>query len=181
LFKLKIKCASRCRTISGDENPSEECRNGKWNRKEQDQHLVDDFDTEVYTEVSGVAVGTVGSLRTAAGQSRGTEVPTQRRPQRRGMVPKRVPERSHTGMRPDADIRGMETDREMSTVVTMALGMKAEKAQNRGGLKLNVEELVVEDGLQARGSVKVVRLEVDSTSEMESEDSERSDRLKSEA
>jgi hypothetical protein len=56
-----------------------------------------------------------------------------------------------------------------------------EKAQKRGGLKLNVEELVVEDGLQARGSVKVIRLEVDSTSEMESEDSKRSDRLKSEA
>jgi hypothetical protein len=175
----------------------------------EDQHLVDDFETEVSgvavgtlgslataagrgqkprdeyerrgtadfdTEVSGVAVGALGSLRTAAGRGRGTEVPTQRR----GMVPKRVLKRNHTGTMPDAVIRGMETDREM-TVVTMALGMKAEKDSNREGLKLNVEELVVEDGLQAMGSVKVVRLEVDSTSQMESEDSKRSDRLKSEA
>jgi hypothetical protein len=87
-------------------------------------------------------------------------------------------------MMPDADIRGVETDREMTTVVTMALGMKAEKDQSRNSLNLNAEgntELVCEDGLQARGGVKVVRLEVDQTLKMESEYSRGSDCSKSEA
>jgi hypothetical protein len=71
----------------------------------------------------------------------------------------------------------------MIRVVEPDLGIEVGR-EVRESLRLKVEqneELVVEDGLQASGGVKVVRLEVNSTLKMGSENSMESDWLKSEA
>jgi hypothetical protein len=173
----------------------------------QDQKLVDDRErtraTDLDTKdvqakvkgrgaVSSVAVRAKGSLGIVAKRGRGTKtcsgsggpgagpgslgtVPEERVLGGRGLS---------SGMGPGATIRVVEPDLERIRVVEPDLGIEAGREGFRDSLSLKVEqneELVVEDGLQASGGVKVVRLKVNSTLKMGSENSMESDWLKPEA
>jgi hypothetical protein len=127
--------------------------------------------------VSGVAVRTKDSLGIVAERGRGTKLVRARaaqgaQPGSLGTVPGKESSGGcrglSSGLGPDATIRVLEPALEVIRVVELDLGIEVGR-EVRDSLRLKGEQLVVEDGLQASGGVKVVRLEVNSVG---SEDSE---------